>query len=400
MKRPQQGHLVKISGTWCVRYRDIERGKDGAVRTVNRSHRIGDGKLRRADALEIMRDYIGTRVNAGIPVEAGSTIASFIVNEFLPDKKANCAPSTYQGYLDIWKCHGPALDPKARLRDFTTYDGQQLMRLCAKRAHLSRGTLKHIKGFFSTVFTHALRLGFIDSGNPMRYVEVPKEGAPTEDTYAYSPDEIEAMLKVLPEPANTLVMFAAHTGLRRSEIRGLIWADWQGDTISVTRSMWKKHIRETKSKASRAPIPVSRELQARLTVFKPPFAMPSDPMFLGLKGKAALNISNVARRIIIPRLALCAHCELSKDRHAQLTHRFVTLPQWHGWHGFRRGLASFLHHKGVDDMVIQRLLRHSNVAVTQACYIKVVSQDVRNAMEKIEGAFTSTGKLPETEGAA
>ena len=31
---------------------------------------------------------------------------------------------------------------------------------------------------------------------------------------------------------------------------------------------------------------------------------------------------------------------------------------WHGWHGFRRGLASNLNHLGVDDSVIQRILRH------------------------------------------
>jgi hypothetical protein len=33
---------------------------------------------------------------------------------------------------------------------------------------------------------------------------------------------------------------------------------------------------------------------------------------------------------------------------------------WHGWYGFRRGLASNLNRLGVDDSVIQRILRHSN----------------------------------------
>jgi integrase len=43
---------------------------------------------------------------------------------------------------------------------------------------------------------------------------------------------------------------------------------------------------------------------------------------------------------------------------------------WHGWHGFRRGLASNLNRLGVDDSVIQRILRHSTVATTQNHYIK------------------------------
>jgi integrase len=32
---------------------------------------------------------------------------------------------------------------------------------------------------------------------------------------------------------------------------------------------------------------------------------------------------------------------------------------WHGWHGFRRGLTTNLNRLGVDDSVIQRILRHS-----------------------------------------
>ena len=53
------------------------------------------------------------------------------------------------------------------------------------------------------------------------------------------------------------------------------------------------------------------------------------------------------------------------------------------WHAFRRGLATNLHQTGVQDKVIQRILRHSNVAVTQACYIKTADADVQRAMEQL-----------------
>ncbi|HVI10302.1 MAG TPA: tyrosine-type recombinase/integrase [Candidatus Binatia bacterium] len=46
------------------------------------------------------------------------------------------------------------------------------------------------------------------------------------------------------------------------------------------------------------------------------------------------------------------------------------LPDSRGWHAFRRGLATNLNRLGVDDSVIQRILRHSNVAMMQACYIQ------------------------------
>jgi len=39
--------------------------------------------------------------------------------------------------------------------------------------------------------------------------------------------------------------------------------------------------------------------------------------------------------------------------------RDKSLPLWHGWHAFRRGLATNLHALGVDDKTIQAILRHS-----------------------------------------
>jgi len=36
-------------------------------------------------------------------------------------------------------------------------------------------------------------------------------------------------------------------------------------------------------------------------------------------------------------------------------------------------------------MVIQRILRHSNVSTTSNYYIKTAADDVRNAMAKLEG---------------
>jgi integrase len=53
-------------------------------------------------------------------------------------------------------------------------------------------------------------------------------------------------------------------------------------------------------------------------------------------------------------------------------------------HAFRRGLATTLHRLGVPDKTIQAILRHSNVGVTQACYIKTVSDDVAAAMLSLE----------------
>jgi integrase len=62
--------------------------------------------------------------------------------------------------------------------------------------------------------------------------------------------------------------------------------------------------------------------------------------------------------------------------------------QWYGLHAFRRGLATNLHKLGVADVVIQAILRHSDVSVTRAAYIKNDAVDRRSlaAMEVLESA--------------
>jgi integrase len=64
--------------------------------------------------------------------------------------------------------------------------------------------------------------------------------------------------------------------------------------------------------------------------------------------------------------------------------------EWHGWHAFRRGFATNLH--GVPDKIIQRILRHANVRVTQDSYSKTADDDAIAAMKQFEGG--SSEKTP------
>jgi hypothetical protein len=70
-----------------------------------------------------------------------------------------------------------------------------------------------------------------------------------------------------------------------------------------------------------------------------------------------------------------------------MPHKFErnkVLPEWRGWHAFRRGLATNLNRLGVDHSVIQRILRHSTVAVPQACYIKTAGEFSTARQSKVD----------------
>jgi len=110
----------------------------------------------------------------------------------------------------------------------------------------------------------------------------------------------------------------------------------------------------------------------------------------------AADPDTIVRRMIVPALVVCGVCSSKPEsEHGKPTHKFErnnVLPEWRGWHAFRRGLATNLTIR--NDSVIQRILRHNTVAVTQACDIKTASEDAKAAMQKLETALNDTYVTP------
>jgi len=61
--------------------------------------------------------------------------------------------------------------------------------------------------------------------------------------------------------------------------------------------------------------------------------------------------------------------------------------EWHGLHGFRRGLATILHSLDVSELTIKHILRHSTKDVTIKSYIKSNDATSRKALELVEKEF-------------
>src|SRR5689334_6240658 len=66
---------------------------------------------------------------------------------------------------------------------------------------------------------------------------------------------------------------------------------------------------------------------------------------------------------------------------------------WRGWHAFRRGLATNLHDLGVDDITIQHILRHSDVSITRASYIRTLPEQTVDAMQQFEEKWKEVSTL-------
>ena len=63
---------------------------------------------------------------------------------------------------------------------------------------------------------------------------------------AYTPEEIQAMLTKLSEPARTVLATVAVAGVRESEIRGFRWEDSSEDGLRVVRSVRRQPVSDPK----------------------------------------------------------------------------------------------------------------------------------------------------------
>jgi integrase len=368
----QHGRIYRKGQSWILSYAVKAQQPNGKVAWAWRSKKLAPfgGDYRTKASVEHLAQEILAPINTRTArPESTDTVAHFIEHAYLPYCKANLKPSTHAGYVFLFKWLKPHLGNE-RLRDFGTVEGERLLNDFASEKRRAQTMLKNVKGFLSGAFRYAVRTGVVRF-NPMRETLLPK-GKPMQETEAYTLEGIQAMLKVLPDTARTAVLVAALTGLRLSEIRGLRWEDISDDNteLTVSRSVWRTHVGTTKTAGSASRIPLLPVLAEALHVrMMARFGM-TRYVFEGKTGRP-LVLANLTRRVIEPTLTA------KKIR-------------WSGWHGFRRGLASTLHELGVQDKIIQEILRHSDVAVTQRHYIKIATPRAQAAMKQLADAFART----------
>ncbi len=366
--RHQKGYVYKKGNLWLVRYYDNQVLPDGTIHRVQKAHKLVEaaGDYRSKKAARVLADEFLAPLNDGRATPQSSmTLTRFVEGNYLPFVQTHKRISTFHGYRNMWRGY---LKPHGgiALRDFRTTDGERILGAVAQARDLTSTTLRHVKAFLSGVFRYAKRQGVIHSENPIRDVVIPK-AKPAGDTYAYSLEEELQMLNILSEPAVTIVAAASFTGPRKGELRGLRWDDYDGGQVRISRSYWRSHVQEPKTKKSKAPVPVIAQLAERLNMHRALSGNPVTGLMFSTPEGGPIDLDALARDVIRPTL----------EAHGL---------QWHGWHAFRRGLASNLHRLGISDETIQRILRHSTVAVTQNCYIKTADAEMVAAMRSLENA--------------
>ena len=188
--------------------------------------------------------------------------------------------------------------------------------------------------------------------------------------------EIERLLDACPPRGRLLVITALYSGLRISELLGLIWEDldFEAGLIRVRAQLSRAHRGEAarrvapKTPASVREVPLVEQLSHQLAAHKQtsPFAAPGDWVFATSRG-TPYGHRNVARRVLT-RAADAA--QLNGDGWPPL--RF---------HDLRHTFASHLIvDLGLDVAQVSRILGHARITITLDVYTHLFD-NARHARE-------------------
>jgi integrase len=194
------------------------------------------------------------------------------------------------------------------------------------------------------------------------------------------PAEIKALIDGLALRERTLVLLAASTGLRQSEIFGLKWGDldFERGTMSVIRSIVYGVVGPCKTESSQKPVPMHPTLADALMQWRKrcTYIKPEDWVFASkrYRGRRPYWGQAILRKYIRPAA------------------QRVGIQKRFGWHTFRHSYSTLLRSVGTEFKVMQELLRHSSFRSTLDVYTQAVTPAKQAAQAAVMSLVFSSDK--------
>ena len=366
----QKGSLVRRarhsqSEVWEFRWR--EPGPTGTRRhrriVVGSTDQIADESAAR-QAVAALQIEINPNLKSTQPaITIGDLVQHFRQRELRTEFawRTFSTRNSYEGNLRKW------IVPRWNEHPTKTLKAGEV-ELWLRSLPLARASCAKLRNLMSMLFNHGVRHGICDT-NPIRLV---RQGAKRKKIpIVLTSDEVRRLIEALPLRERTLVLMAAGTGLRMSELFALKWGDVHFDRheISVTRSIVFQVVGPCKTEASQRPIPMDDCLAEALEVWRAQshYRADSDWVFASVNSGGRLPYwgQPIMRKIIRP---IAINLGISGRL---------------GWHTFRHTYSTLLRATGADIKVMQELLRHASARVTLDTYTQAITDKKRRAQTKV-----------------
>ena len=369
MGRHQTGYIFEsASGAFHVRYYTTEI-VDGQPKRVQKSHLLcrKDNKYfsRTCKAVKLKREEFMLTVNVSQVNEQDMRVTDFWEQRYLPFVQENMKASTVSGYKQIWSQHLNDHFGDMTLQDYRTHVGSSFLLTLTKTQ--GRRTLNHIRSLASGIFTHAMNEGRLES-NPWHDVRILGKVRPPKPTAHYTLEEAENIVSALVEYVDCQLMIALSffAGLRPSEIAGLRWEDFDGQSVNIRRANVRNVIGTCKTPESVATLPLLTQVLIPLSLWRAKCGNPKEGWIFKNERGNPQDLKDVVRRTIRPTLK-------------------AKKLEWKGLYAGRRGAATaIIGLTGGNYAAAQELLRHKHMSTTLNFYKKQTQNALGDGLKALQ----------------
>lgn len=371
-RRWQRGSLRIQGDAWYLRYRvDLVDPVTGLAKRAERTQRLGSATRPRAWAAAAARRIMRYAAPpAGLPGKAGSAAQAFEHYEthHLPLVKH----SSQAAYRSLLRRHLRPAFKGLQLGQINTAVVQERLITPMRSAGLRRETITAAVVVLTRILKLAQTQGLAVGRFEPKHLVLPVAELRAERVY--TPVETAAILSAELEPQQR-AFFAVLllTGLRCSEVLGLMWSDidLQGRTLQIRRSAVAGRLGTCKTAATAAPRALSDQLVQRLVEYRAACPATASGLLFRSRRDRPLWRSHVDRSWLRPLLA-----------------RLGIEPR--GLHAARHAFGHAAAALGGAAQV-RDLLRHRDLATTQR-YVATVSTDLRRINQAVSDRLAATDK--------
>lgn len=354
----QKGQLIEASGSIYIRfYRDGKRIAEKLCDVDDKHYSL------KAKSVRLLREKFMLTVNtesAKNPARA-VTVGEFWDSVFLAHIESTLKPSSIHSYKAIWR--QTLKDPleSRTFRDYEPADASDLLTTLSKR--LGRRALAHVRSLGSSIFSLAVAERIIKT-NPWREAKCRGKVRAPKSPVSYSPEQASGFEQKLAGDLRSAAMFSLgwYEAMRPGEIAGLRWEDISAGSIHIERSVWNGKVNAPKTEESTDSIPLVSKCASALEAWRLQCGSPTVGFMFQNRQGGPLNMQNCSQRVMKPKLG----------------------PEWKGWYGGRRGMATYLMNLTGGPQASAELLRHKNYKVTISAYIQMDRSALAAAIVKIE----------------
>ena len=388
-RRYQKPTPEKRGNQWTILVREdvVENGQ--RKRKVRRIV-LGPSTLTRAEAERARDDYLAGINQASVGI-GGAILFRDFARIYERDVLPTLASTTRERSRSVLKNH---LNPEFgdRMLREITLEGLQAYFGRLQATELSPESVDKIRDVLSSILRTAADYGRLPN-NPVEKIRLKKRKLSKPKPFIRV-EQFYALLESIGEPYATMIYVAAFTGLRVSELAGLLWRNVHADSITVEQRYCRGDWDEPKSEASRATIAVDEHVIERIrrlkfvdVVVRAGRALrrykavksdgPDDLVFQSVKTGAPIRDNIVLSRHIKPA---ARKLEIG----------------WVNWQVLRRSCATWMDMAQVNVKDAQGLMRHSRASTTQDVYQQVVPEAQRKAVRRLTAFVRSSMQSRQT----